>query len=115
MISGGTQVTDFDKTRADDDQQIAEFALSLRNLSFMLSTIAEDESALDKHNLAASLNALNRQVALVSTKLDALAVSCRSCVLGPSEYVSRCAVPDFAAGSDQQEKTPQRALRKAQK
>lgn len=79
-------MSEFNKIRQDEDQHIAEFALSLRNLSFLLSTIAEDESALDRENLAISLFALNRQVDLVSSKLHTLASTCRSCILGPSEY-----------------------------
>lgn len=78
-------MTDLQTLRPDDDQQMAEFALSLRNLSYLLGTMTHDDGSLDKQNLAASLAALNQQVDRVSERLQSLGNTCRSCILRPTE------------------------------
>ncbi len=68
-----------DVTR-QDAQHIAELALSLRNLSFTLSAIADGEQAMDKGSMTKSLFSLHRQVDDLSARLMELSDNCRTCI-----------------------------------
>lgn len=70
---------------AADARRIAELSLALRNLSFTLSQLIGDDTALEPQNLTESLYALHRQVTGLSARLDDLSVGCRTCLAsGPA-------------------------------
>ena len=61
-------------------QMMTELSLRLRNLSFLINHVAEDDSTLDPERLKASLFALHRQVDALSHRLDVMSDRCRTCI-----------------------------------
>lgn len=71
-----------DQRFTTDAQMISEVALSLRNLSFTLSSLVVDSQPVDVDSFAGAMFSLNKQASELSDRLERLSETCRGCISG---------------------------------